>query len=274
MSNEEVGRYAAEQFRKELELGNAPIPSVARLIERRIGIGVAFVDAPAPGHGMTMAREGDILIAVGCTDHPMRMRSTLAHELGHLRLGSIDRYLTHGEWSKRTPEEIQADAFARHLLVPLSAVSAAAKGCEVSESLFSDLVQTYLASPIIVAIQLREVGAISKETYQEWASVAAGTLASRFGWHSEYQTLVAQSRRPRAPQALLARAIEGYRWGVVSAAAIARLEGKPSQAAVINELAANGVVPTRIPTIDPNPPERSGDALTPEELEWLTGGSD
>lgn len=274
MSNEELGRVAAERFREEHSLGIEPIANMARLIERSMGIGVAYVDVPtAPGHGMTMSKDDKYLIAVGCTDHPMRLRSTLAHELGHLRLGTVDREVTASNWSERTPEEIQADAFARHLLVPLKAVSQAVSGQQVMPALLSDLVQIHLASPNIVAIQLRDVGAIDQATCKEWSSIATGTLAAQFGWHSEYQALVAQSRQPRAPQALLARAIEGYRWGLVSPAAIARLEGKPDQKAVADALAQDGIVPAELPDATAQQPEDTGQRLTPEELALLLGGA-
>jgi len=48
----------------------------------------------------------------------MRQRSTLAHELGHVLFqdwADSDA----GDWSERNPAEIRADAFARHLLVPV-----------------------------------------------------------------------------------------------------------------------------------------------------------
>src|SRR5690625_5131422 len=102
MSNEKIGQKAAEEFRRQYRLGTDPIANITRLIERTIGIGVAYVDAPAPGHGMTMRLGDKYMMAGGCTEHPMRLRSTLAHELGHLCLRSVDQYLEHGQWGERT----------------------------------------------------------------------------------------------------------------------------------------------------------------------------
>ncbi len=274
MSNEKIGQRAADDFRQEFNLGVGPIANIARLIEQTVGIGVAYVEAPAPGHGMTMRLGDRYMMAVACTPYPMRLRSTLAHELGHVRLDSVDRYLEHGEWDKRTPEEKQADTFARHLLVPLAAVREATRGTDPTLATLSDLVQRYQASPNIVAIQLREAGAIDSQTCKEWASLTSPPLASRFGWHAEYQALVAQSSTPRAPQALLARAVEGYRWNLVAPAVVARLEGKRHPDEVVRELAEDGITPlSSVDTTASRPPE-SGDALTPDEIARLMGETD
>jgi Zn-dependent peptidase ImmA (M78 family) len=48
----------------------------------------------------------------------MRQRGTLAHELGHVLFEDWTDGNT-GSSSDRTPAEIRADAFARHLLVPV-----------------------------------------------------------------------------------------------------------------------------------------------------------
>lgn len=274
MSNERIGQSAAAAFRSEFGLGADPIANMARLIEEKTGVGVAYVDTSIPGHGMTMRFGDRYLMAVGCTERPMRLRSTLAHELGHLRLGSVDRTLDHCDWDERTPEEIQADAFARHLLMPLGAVSAAVQGSAPTAALLSDLVQKYKASPSIVAIQLREAGAIDQDTCREWSALSAGRLASQFGWHSEYSSLVSETRKPRAPQALLARAVEGYRWGLVTPATIARLDGHRDPRLVTEQLKADGIVPLEAECAAPDRPADVGTPLTPEELAVLMGGTD
>lgn len=274
MSNEKTGQKAADDFRLEFDLGVKPVVSMARLIEQAMGIGVAYVDADAPGHGMTMRLGDRHMMSVGCTEHPMRLRSTLAHELGHLRLSSVDRYLGHGEWDERTPDEIQADSFARHLLVPLDAVRAAARKIVATTALLSDLVQRYMASPNIVAIQLRDVQAIDQDTFREWSKLSSGRLATQFGWHAEYEALVAQTKKPRAPQALLARAIDGYRWNLVTPATIARLDGQRDPRMVVEQLKAEGIVPVGADEGAAERPKGVGEGLTPEEVALLMSGTD
>lgn len=274
MSNEDIGRTAAERFRREHSLGSAPIPNLVRLIERAVGIGVAYVRSSAPGHGMTMLLDGMCLMAVGCTDHPMRLRSTLAHELGHHQLDTVDRMADGDDWVRRSPEEIQADAFARHLLVPLGGVADVVVGGTVTLATLSDIVQTYLASPSMVAIQMRDAGVIDANTCKQWGRIPAGTIAARFGWHPEYQALVEQSSRPRGPQGLMMRAMEGYRQGSVTSSTVAKLSGDPKATDMKATLAEDGITPVGEPVVSAPPPRDTGERLTPEELLALMGGAE
>ena len=65
---------------------------------------------------MRAAERETVFIAVACTENPMRQRSTLAPELGHVLFDDIG-----------VPVEAQiesrAAAFARHLLLPLKGLS-------------------------------------------------------------------------------------------------------------------------------------------------------
>lgn len=277
MSNEKLAKAAAKDFRSQYELGSAPIPSLIRLIEGNLKIGVALVKVGegSSGHGLTMVNDGKYLIAVGCTDHPMRLRSTLAHELGHLRMGTVDREIIDGDWAQRRDEEIQADAFARHLLIPLEAVIECAQRNAVTEATLSSLVQSYAVSPAMASIQLREAGVINQETCKEWMGISTSTLATQFGWKAQYRSLVSEAREPRAPQSLYARAIEGYQWGIVSPAAIARLSGKGRIRDVMSELDQEGIhfgqfvnSAEVLETVEK--PRDTGQRLSPEELKFLT----
>ncbi|MDK4322357.1 ImmA/IrrE family metallo-endopeptidase [Corynebacterium pseudodiphtheriticum] len=274
MSNEAIGRAAAERFRREYSLGSEPITNLVRLIERKLGIGVAYVRTSAAGHGMTMLLDDMYLMAVGCTKHPMRLRSTLAHELGHHQLGTIDSMTDGADWARRSPEEIQADAFARHLLVPLSGVADMVKGEEVTLATLSDIVQTYLASPHMVAIQMRDAGAINADTCNQWSQITAGAIAAQFGWRPEYQALVEQSGKPRGPQSLMTRAIEGYRQGSVASSTIAKLSGDPDASATKAALAEEGIIPVGAPAVSASRPKDTGERLTSEELSALMGGAE
>ncbi|MBS5748906.1 MULTISPECIES: ImmA/IrrE family metallo-endopeptidase [Actinotignum] len=275
MTNEEIARKTATQFRREYDLGCAPILSVTRLVEHDMNIGVAFVNTPAPGHGMIMSLKQRQLIAVGCADDPLQLRFMLAHELGHLKLGHLDRKLTTTqEWGKRAPQEIQADAFARHLLLPLDAATAVARDKKPSAALLSDVVQNYLVTPAVAAIQLRDVDAIDQATCQEWRAIPAVALATKFGWLSEYRLLSALSQQPRAPQHLLARTLEGYRWGAIGPAAIALLTGRTDYQTLVEEIHAVGIIPVETPDVTAATPRDTGTELTAQELALLKGHSD
>jgi hypothetical protein len=160
-----------------------------------------------------------------------------------------------GDWSDRSPAEIRADAFARHLLVPVEGLQEFIKPrSPVGPSTLSAVVQRFLVSPKIAAIAMRQAGYINEATKQEWMTLSAPQLAARFGWTDQYQLLQAGSDRRRAPQRLLARAITGYVEGVLSAQAIATLRAM-SLEAVIKELEEAGVTPVERPIAWADPAE-------------------
>lgn len=242
------GRTAAMQFRRQHRLGLQPMGDLVAIIEQLTGIDVAVLDAGPDEHGLTMRdpRRDTVFIGVARTRNPMRQRSTLAHELGHVIFedwADIDR----GNLSERTREEVRADAFARHLLVPVDGLREfLGSQASVEQSTLSAVVQRFVVSPKIATIALHEAGYINGGTKQRWMGLSAPDLAVRFGWGDHYRALQADSDQRRAPQRLLARAIKGYAEGVLSAQAIATLRGIPLEA-IESELREAGVVPAERP---------------------------
>ena len=251
-SNETQAKKAAQEFRTAHGLGVQPLGDLVGIVERFTGYDVAVVEAEADEHGLTMfdpARE-HILIGVARTRHPMRQRSTLAHELGHVifedYLDGLQGAPAEGEPS-RPAEEIRADAFARHLLIPQEGLKAWLGAEEpVSEVTLSRVVQRYLVSPAIAAIALRDTGYINSDLTENWQQISTGALATKYGWRDYYHGLQEESDRIRAPQKLLARATRGYIEGVVSAQTIATLRGIP-EADVLAEFAEAGIAPNPQP---------------------------
>jgi Zn-dependent peptidase ImmA (M78 family) len=227
------GCATAARFRRDHHLGVQPLGDLVTLIEQAIGIDVAVLDVGPDEHGLTMRDpvRGTVFIGVARTRNPMRQRSTLAHELGHVLFedwADSDA----GDWSDRSPSEIRADAFARHLLIPIEGLREfIGTRSQATVSTLSAVVQRFLVSPKIAAIALCQAGYVDETTKREWMTLTAPKLAARFGWADQYQLLQANSDRRRAPQRLLARAITGYAEGVLSAQAIATLRGISLEAA-------------------------------------------
>lgn len=247
-SNEVQAKKAAQEFRTAHGLGVQPLGDLVGIVERFTGYDVAVVDAEADEHGLTMFDpvRAHILIGVARTRHPMRQRSTLAHELGHVifkdYLDGLQGAPGEGE-SSRPAEEIRADAFARHLLIPQEGLKAWLGTEEpASEVTLSRVVQRYLVSPAIAAIALRDTGYINSDLTKKWQQISTGTLATKYGWRDYYLGLQEEADRVRAPQKLLARATRGYIEGVVSAQAIATLRGIP-EAELLAEFAEAGIAP-------------------------------
>lgn len=256
MNAEAEGQAAAAQFRRDHRLGVQPMGDLIAIIEQVTGIDVAVLDVGPDEHGLTMRdpRRNAIFIGVARTRNPMRQRSTLAHELGHVLFEDWSDN-DGGNRSRRTREEIRADAFARHLLVPVDGLREFL-GCQenVIESHLSTVVQRFLVSPAVAAIALRQAGYINAAIKQEWMGLSARQLAVRFGWSDQYRALQADSDQRRAPQRLLARAIKGYAEGVIPAQAIATLRGIGLEA-IEAELREAGVVPAERPVTWADPSE-------------------
>lgn len=254
MNAEDEGRKAAARFRQEHYLGVQPLGDLVAVIEQATGIDVAVLDAGPDEHGLTMRDpvRDIVFIGVARTRNPMRQRSTLAHELGHVL---FEDWADSGSttWSDRTPAEIRADAFARHLLIPGASLREFLGNRKPqAQSCLSEVVQRFLVSPQIAAIALQQAKYIDDTTKQEWMALSAPQLAARFGWSDQYRARQAESDQRRAPQRLLARAIRGYAEGVLSARAIATLRGISLEAAEA-DLQEAGVVPAerRVMWADP-----------------------
>lgn len=242
MSNESEGRQAASDFREEHHLGTQPLGDLVTIIEQATGHEVAVLEGDPDEHGLAMRdpSSGAIYIGVARTPHPMRQRSTLAHELAHVL---FEDWGTKFEPTTRDPAEIRADAFARHLLIPSEGLKALLKDRRpITETELSFVVQRFLVSPWMAAIALCDNGYIDQETKDEWRVLSTFSLAARHGWLDHYQSLRAESDRLRPPQKLLARAIAGYEEGVVSGQTIATLRGI-SVEQVQEELTDAGIVP-------------------------------
>lgn len=244
MSNESEGRAAAARFRREHRLGVQPLGDLVAVIEQASGIDVAVLDVGPDAHGLTMwdpVRDA-VFIGVARTRNSMRQRSTLAHELGHVLFQDWVDGNT-GSWSERTPSEIRADAFARHLLLPVDGLHQFLDNRQlVTPFTFSEIIQRFLVSPPVAAIALHQAEYIDENTKQEWMTLTAPQLAARYGWSDHYHALQTDSNQRRAPQRLLARAIKGYQEGALSAQAIATLRGITLEAAEA-DLHKAGVVP-------------------------------
>jgi hypothetical protein len=266
-SNETLGRDAAEAFRQRHDLGLQPIGDLGLVIEEATNVDVAILDAP-DGHGITVQRGALTMIGVACSPHPMRQRSNLAHELGHLELGTVRHTVDSLLGRARDDDEIAADAFARHLLAPLAGLSNVARERPGTLQLVSDVVQRYGVSPRIACIQLKFLGVITLEQEHQWCSEeSASRLALRYGWHAQYLAMSNESRQPRPPRRLLARAVEGYLLGAVPLPVLARLNGSMDVKATFRDLSGGGISPVAHEAVIT--PGRDANAMTPEQVDAL-----
>lgn len=230
--NEDVARELAEAFRAEHGLDARPLGDLFELLHVTVGCDVIAMEADEAEHGLSMRDpdNGHIVIAVATTRHPMRQRSSAAHELGHVLAGDLTAKVV-AKPGSRSPAEIRADAFARHLLLPVAALqarfgSSAQLAAGIDEAELAAVVQEFEVSPQLAAIQLKQAGLINLASYKALSSLTTAKLATRYGWLTQYKTLALASAQPRSPQELMRRAVEGYAAGVLGIAELASWYGQ------------------------------------------------
>lgn len=234
MTNEDKAANAAAKFRRNYDLGNAPINDLSDLIEGRLGIDVAIIEMNDGLDGMVIQdpETHQRIISVACTTSAERQRATLAHEVGHLELGD---FANGGviDCGVRSPEEIRADTFARHLLVPQQGVTEFLEGLgkerqQLNEADLAHLVRYFEASPMMILIQLENAGWLAVGQKNDWKSHSAGKLAARYGWSDEHRASQRKAMTPQAPMRIVAEAMEAYVNNLIGLEAVARIRGMSS----------------------------------------------
>jgi Zn-dependent peptidase ImmA (M78 family)/transcriptional regulator with XRE-family HTH domain len=112
------GRYLAEDERRRLSLGTAPLTTVADLLATQ-GVRTAQVDLPEDISGLMLCEPhvGPFVVA-NRQHHVLRRRFSYAHEYAHVLLDR-ERRGTISRTSERDHLlEVRANAFAAHVLMP------------------------------------------------------------------------------------------------------------------------------------------------------------
>ncbi len=237
------GADLARAVRDHLGLGIAPIPNLPQLIAELTGVDVGSAPfGEASGVCAVDPERDTAVVLVNSNDVSERQRFSLAHELGHLLSG--DGAHVDGIDGHRTDSEVRCDEFARNLLIPQDGMTswlAQALGITtrdgVDERAVALLARHFGVSPDVARIQL-DRARLPPATLT--AVPSARVLAYRYGWGQQYDIEQELARRPLPPQRLQERATHAYRKGLLGAAAIARLTGRP-EADVATSLAEAGV---------------------------------
>jgi len=164
-SARKAGRTKARSLRARhgIPLG-VPLPDVLALAEHQLELPVAIFERL--GHdlaGAYMCHGRQRLVLLNGSDHPVRLRFTLAHELAHHCFGDDARPDTRaglarpGHWI-----EVRANAFAGELLMPEEAVVRWVRERGAASLMLGDVVELAVAfgvSAIVACYRLEEVGA-------------------------------------------------------------------------------------------------------------------
>lgn len=122
----EQATAAAGSARAELGLPpGGPVESdLLALAEGGLGLAVALAPLPEKIAGVYVRKRGRFLVLVRATDYPTRQRFTLAHEIGHHRMGHVGRIDVEADvfGSPADKQEQQANFFASEFLMPIESV--------------------------------------------------------------------------------------------------------------------------------------------------------
>jgi Zn-dependent peptidase ImmA (M78 family)/transcriptional regulator with XRE-family HTH domain len=112
------GQRLAEDERRRLGLGFAPLPDVSELLESQ-GVRTALVDLPNDVSGLTLSdRKVGLFVVTNGVHHHLRRRFSFAHEYAHV-VADRDRSGLISQASARDDLlEVRANAFAANFLLP------------------------------------------------------------------------------------------------------------------------------------------------------------
>jgi len=116
------GERVADEERRRLGLGMAPVPEMAELIEQQ-GVRTGLVDLPDDVSGLTIgdSRLGFFVVA-NRTHHFWRRRFSFAHEYGHLLMDRASLGIVSHSSRSGDLVEVRANSFAACFLMPTDAV--------------------------------------------------------------------------------------------------------------------------------------------------------
>lgn len=112
------GQRIAEEERRRLGLGAAPLPALGELLEAQ-GVRTGLIDLPEDISGLTLSdREVGLFVVANRTHHHLRRRFSLAHEYAHVVVDR-ERFAMISRASERDDLlEVRANAFAAGFLMP------------------------------------------------------------------------------------------------------------------------------------------------------------
>jgi len=116
------GGSVAEQERRRLAIGDAPIEDINELLQTQ-GVRTAMIDLPEDISGLTLL-DPDIgpFVAVNRREHIVRRTFSFAHEYAHVLIDSDANGTISRSSDKTELIEVRANSFAANLLMPESGV--------------------------------------------------------------------------------------------------------------------------------------------------------
>ncbi len=220
------GAELARRARTHLGLGDEPLPDLVELLEERLGVHVAVEPLPEGVEGLCIRLEDFCLALVRSQPVVGRERFTLAHELGHLLAGDAEPLHLDEQLFGQGLQEIRANAFAAHFLMPEAGLRKRVRGRSVDGQVVCELQYAFGVSLEALLWHLRNLSLIDEPTQRELQASGPKALALRYGYLTDWEASY-RVRPPRRPPArLLRRAVQAYVRGLIGVEVLADLLGR------------------------------------------------
>jgi Zn-dependent peptidase ImmA (M78 family)/transcriptional regulator with XRE-family HTH domain len=238
------GQEFAKALRERLDLGLAPIPRLPELIEERMSIDVALQPLDGGVDGLCLQAERVALLLVNSEPTWGRQRFTLCHELAHFLWGDGDEFLVdEGLFESTRPEEVRANAFAAHFLMPIEGLRRRLGDAEIDAGSSMDLVFHFGVSLEAFLWHVYNAKLVTSAERQALNATGPRALALQCGRSAEWQELEQLRSTARPPTRIVRRGLSAYKAGLIGIGPLAELEQRSDVAQLRRELEDAGISP-------------------------------
>lgn len=250
------GAHLAEQERRRLGLGDAPVPSVIDLLEHE-GVKVLLRSFP-PESSISgcffFSPEIGPCVLINARERASRRRFTAAHEYAHFLVDRDERGGEICDTARRSePLEMRANAFAASFLLPASGVESALEDrgtqkLQVEPEHAVHLMYHFGVSFEAVLWRLLNLGWITRDQRDGYAGIAPTGLADALGYGGE------PGEGEPEPDRWRTIAIEAWREGEISLGKLSELLEVPKEQlrAILTRPERRQVRPARAPAAEPD----------------------
>jgi Zn-dependent peptidase ImmA (M78 family) len=237
----EQGADLARQARKALDLGDQPLPDLVELVEDLLGVDVAIERLPEGVEGLSIRFEDFALALVRAQPVAGRERFTLAHEVAHLLAGDAQPLYLDEDLFGQGTEEMRANAFAAHFLMPPDGLRRRIRGRTVDGRVVCELQYAFGVSLDALLWHLRNLDLVTHAQHKELKAAGPKALALRHGYLADWQASCRAGLRSRPPGRLLRHAMDAYRRGLIGVERLASLLGIEDSETLQRDLEEAGI---------------------------------
>jgi Zn-dependent peptidase ImmA (M78 family) len=231
-------------LRERLDLGWAPVPRLPELIEERMGIDVTLEPLQEGVDGLCLQADRVALLLVNSEPTWGRQRFTLCHELAHFLWGDGEElFVDEGLFDSKRPEELRANAFAAHFLMPLDGLRRRLGDGDIDASKAIDVVLQFGVSLEAFLWHVLNARMISLSERNAMSAAGPRSLALQCGRASEWQELERLRHTTRPPTRIVRRALKAYQARLIGIGPIAELQQRSDIPQLRRELEDAGISP-------------------------------